>query len=153
MATHPAVALAAAVGQPDAYAGELPVCFVALRPGATADVEALHAHARETIGERPAWPREIDVLDAMPLTTVGKIYKPTLRCDAAARLVARVVREELRLSGARVDATEGGKHGMRVTIVLPEDRSVDVAEVERAMAAYLFEAIVTAGPRAGAFDS
>ena len=36
MAAHPAVALAAAVGMPDAYAGELPVCYVALRPGATA---------------------------------------------------------------------------------------------------------------------
>jgi fatty-acyl-CoA synthase len=35
MATHPAVALCAAVGTPDAYAGELPVCYVALRPGAT----------------------------------------------------------------------------------------------------------------------
>ena len=34
MQRHPAVALAAAVGMPDAYAGELPVCYVMLRPGA-----------------------------------------------------------------------------------------------------------------------
>jgi fatty-acyl-CoA synthase len=143
MATHPAVALAAAVGQPDAYAGELPVCFVALRPGATAEVEELHEHARSTIGERPAWPREIYVVDAIPLTTVGKIYKPALRCDAAAQLVARVVRKELGLHEARVDAEEGGKHGMRVTIVLPAERSGAADAVARAMSAYLFEAVVT----------
>ena len=153
MATHPAVALAAAVGQPDAYAGELPVCFVGLRPGATADIDELHAHARETIGERPAWPREIYVIETIPLTTVGKIYKPALRCDAAARLVARVLRDEHGLPDARVEATEGGKHGMRIAIALPSERSDAVGTVERAMAAYLFEAIVTSGGSANASDS
>ncbi len=57
MATHPAVALAAAVGMPDAYAGELPVCFIELRPGASVDGDRLHEHAQRTIGERPAWPK------------------------------------------------------------------------------------------------
>ena len=46
MVSHPAVAMAAAVGQPDAYAGELPVVYLALRPGASASVEELHEHAR-----------------------------------------------------------------------------------------------------------
>ena len=46
MQRHPAVALAAAVGMPDAYAGELPVCYVALRPGATATEAELREHAR-----------------------------------------------------------------------------------------------------------
>jgi len=45
MATHPAVALAAAVGMPDAYAGELPVCFVELLPGTKVSIEELHRHA------------------------------------------------------------------------------------------------------------
>jgi fatty-acyl-CoA synthase len=76
---------------------------------------------------------------------VGKIYKPTLRCDAAARLVARVVRDELRLADARVEASEGGKRGMRVTVALPADRRAAAADVEQAMAAYLFEAVVTVG--------
>ena len=90
MATHPAVALAAAVGMPDAYAGELPVCYVALRAGASVTEAELHEHAQRTIGERPAWPKQIHIVEAIPLTTVGKIYKPQLRCDAAARLVTRV---------------------------------------------------------------
>ena len=34
---HPAVALAAVVGEPDAYAGELPVAYVQLKPGASVE--------------------------------------------------------------------------------------------------------------------
>ncbi|MBR46780.1 MAG: acyl-CoA synthetase, partial [Rhodospirillaceae bacterium] len=41
IATHPAVALAAAVGMPEDYAGELPVCFIELRPGETTDADSL----------------------------------------------------------------------------------------------------------------
>ncbi len=142
MATHPAVALAAAVGMPDAYAGELPVCFVALRPGASAAEDELHEHAQRTIGERPAWPRQIHIVEAIPLTTVGKIYKPALRCDAAARLVTRVVRDELGLADATVQASEGGRRGMRVRVTLPPAARLSAPAVEQALAAYLFEATV-----------
>jgi len=142
MAAHPAVALAAAVGMPDSYAGELPVCYVALRPGARATLDDLHDHAQQTIGERPAWPKEIHIIDAIPLTSVGKIYKPQLRCDAAARLVARVVREQLALPDARVQVNEGGRRGMRVSVTLPQSARQSVPAVEQALAAYLFEAQV-----------
>ena len=143
MATHPAVALAAAVGMPDAYAGELPVCFVALRPGASATEDELQDHARQTIGERPAWPKQIYIVPAIPLTSVGKIYKPQLRCDAAAALVTRVVRDQLGLAGAQVRAGEGGRRGMRVNVTLPAADAALVPKVEQALAAYLFEADVT----------
>jgi fatty-acyl-CoA synthase len=73
MAAHPAVALAAAVGMPDAYAGELPVCDVALRTGATATEEELRGHAERSLGERPAWPKQIWIVEAIPLTSVAKI--------------------------------------------------------------------------------
>ena len=111
MAEHPAVALAAAVGMPDAYAGELPVCYVMLRPGASVTEEELHEHAQRTIGERPAWPKQVHIVDAIPVTTVGKVYKPELRCDAAARLVTRLVRDELAVSGARVEAAKAAGAG------------------------------------------
>jgi fatty-acyl-CoA synthase len=142
MTLHPDVALAAAVGMPDAYAGELPVCYVALRPGARATEDELHAHAQRTIGERPAWPRHIHVVEAIPLTTVGKIYKPQLRCDAAARVARRVVHDELKLLRAQVQATEGGPRGMRVRVSLAEEDRAAAPEVERALAPFLFEAQV-----------
>ena len=143
MAAHPAVALAAAVGMPDAYAGELPVCYVALRPGASATEDELHDHARDTIGERPAWPKQIHIVDAIPLTTVGKIYKPQLRCDAATHLVSRVVADRLGRSDARVHVSEGGRRGMKVSVVLPESCRPSVPAVEEALAGYLFEVAVT----------
>ena len=145
MATHPAVALAAAVGVPDAYAGELPVCYVALRPGASVSDDELHAHAQRTIGERPAWPKQIQVIDAIPLTTVGKIYKPQLRCDAAQRLVARLVTEQLAISDARVQVSEGGRRGLRVSVTLPETARLSAPAVEQALAGFLFEAEVVVG--------
>jgi fatty-acyl-CoA synthase len=144
MAAHPAVALAAAVGMPDGYAGELPVCYVALRPGASVTQDELRDHAQRTIGERPAWPKEIHIVDAIPLTSVGKIYKPQLRCDAAARLVTRVVREQLALRDAQVQVSEGGKRGLRVSVTLPRAANASVTVVQQALAAYLFEAQVTA---------
>ncbi len=144
MATHEAVALAAAVGMPDAYAGELPVCYVVLRPGARVTEHELQAHAQRTIGERPAWPKRIHIVDGIPLTTVGKIYKPQLRCDAAARLVTQVLREQLAQPDAQVQASEGGPHGMRVRVVLPAAARSAVPAVEQALAAYVFETQVTA---------
>jgi fatty-acyl-CoA synthase len=143
LAAHPAVALAAAVGMPDAYAGELPVCYVMLRSGASADVNALHAHAQETIGERPAWPKHIHVVDQIPLTTVGKIYKPALRVDAARRMVADLLAHGHGIAGATVEAHEGGKRGMVVRIALPAAAAAKAAPLREALAAYLFESEVT----------
>jgi len=76
---HPAVALCAVVAEPDAYAGELPVAFVTLRPGAVADPAELLAAVAPTVYERPAVPKRVTVIDAMPVTAIGKIYKPALR--------------------------------------------------------------------------
>lgn len=145
MAAHPAVALAAAVGMPDAYAGELPVCYVELRPGADVSIEDLHRHAQGAIDERPAWPKHILVMDAIPLTSVGKIFKPSLRCDAAKQRVTDLVQNDLGIANARVEAATGGSRGMRVTVTLSEDSKSSRAELETALAAFLFEARVQVG--------
>ncbi len=142
MSTHPAVALAAAVGQPDAYAGELPVCFVELHPGAEVSLEALQVHAQNSIDERPAWPKQIYVVETIPLTTVGKIYKPSLRRDAARRKIAALVHQEMGLPNAEIEVLDGGARGMRITIALTEDDRSSVAGLEKELAAYHFEARV-----------
>jgi len=95
MEAHPAVAMAAAVGQPDRHAGELPVAYVTLAPGASATSEALLEHARLRIPERAAVPVRIEVLPALPLTAVGKISKPHLRQLAT----DKVLREALGSAG------------------------------------------------------
>lgn len=75
---HPAVALAAAVGRPDAHVGEVPVAYVQLRPGHSATPVELLAHARQHLRERAAVPKAVRVLDQLPLTAVGKLFKPAL---------------------------------------------------------------------------
>lgn len=76
---HPAVQLAAAVGAPDAYAGEVPVAYATLLPGASATEEELLAFVAQRVDEAPARPKRITVLQRMPTTNVGKIFKPELR--------------------------------------------------------------------------
>ncbi|MCA9971075.1 MAG: acyl-CoA synthetase, partial [Anaerolineales bacterium] len=76
--THPAVAMAAAIGRPDPRVGEMPVAYVQLKPGMTATPEEILEFAREHIGERAAVPKEIYIIDEVPLTAVGKMYKPAL---------------------------------------------------------------------------
>src|SRR6185503_13064982 len=85
---HPAVLLAAAVSKPDAYAGELPVAYVQLVQGKKASAEEIDAFTREHITERAAAPKEIFILEEMPLTDVGKPHKVRLRQDAAERAFA-----------------------------------------------------------------
>ena len=67
---HPAVLEAAVIGAPDATWGEVVVAYVTLRPGATANVEALEEHcaARLTRFKRPA---TIRVIDSLPKNAVG----------------------------------------------------------------------------------
>ena len=55
----PWVAQAAAIGKPDAHAGELPIAYVELHPGAQVSAEELLRYAAERIPERPAVPKEI----------------------------------------------------------------------------------------------
>ena len=98
---HPAVAVAAAVGRPDAYAGELPVAYVQLQAGAgPIDPEQVRLWCRETIPDPSACPVELIVVDAIPVTSVGKVSKVALRDDAAQRTVEGLVREALENTGA-----------------------------------------------------
>ncbi len=142
MTSHPAVALAAAVAQPDRYAGELPVCYVSLRPGMTVSAEELQRHAEQHIAERPAWPKHIFILDGLPLTSIGKIFKPALRLDAARHLVKDVLLNAAGLHDVAVDVHEGGPRGLRVTISLTEAQKLSADAVREAFAGFVFETIV-----------
>ena len=95
LGAHPAVALCAAVGAPDAYAGELPVAFATLKPGAQVSEAELLAFTAERVDEAPARPKSITVLAHMPVTNVGKIYKPELRTLATAAVVESLIDQVL----------------------------------------------------------
>lgn len=113
---HPDVELAAAVGKPCAYAGELPVAYVKLKAGMKTQAGELKAFAREHIVERSAAPADIIIIDAMPITAVGKTFKPALRMDAT----ARVYREVLEGLPVRVRVYQDDRRGL-VAVVSGED--------------------------------
>ncbi len=116
---HPAVALAAVVGQPDAYAGELPLAYVQRKPDATATADELLAHVRAHTPERAAVPVAVILIDAIPLTGVGKVFKPQLRWDAAQRVFSATL-QPLEALGVRVQVAVGahGSHGTLATVTL-----------------------------------
>jgi fatty-acyl-CoA synthase len=107
---HPDVVTAAAVGMPDAYAGELPVVFAEVR--APVEEAALIDFLRDRIEDPVAVPKRIGVVEAMPLTPVGKIFKPTLRAEAIRWAIA-ATGEKL---GVAPDVTVDDKLATRVTV-------------------------------------
>src|SRR3546814_5054174 len=64
---------------PDREKGELPLAFVEAAPGAVVDEAELVQYCRTAIPERAACPVAVIVLPGLPLTPVGKIFKPALR--------------------------------------------------------------------------
>jgi fatty-acyl-CoA synthase len=91
LSRHPAVAMVAAVGQPDLHAGELPVAYVMLKPGEAIPADELLAAARGLVPERAAIPVRVEIVKSMPLTTVGKIAKADLRMRAAEHVFSRIL--------------------------------------------------------------
>ena len=83
---HPAVALAAAVGKPDALRTEIVKAYLVVKPGYRPS-EALSSEIRDWVKERLSaheYPREIEFVDAMPLTSTGKVIRREFRKKAAA---------------------------------------------------------------------
>jgi len=74
---HPLVRMAAVLGKPDLLHGEEVVAFVELEPGASADPGELVTWARENIGGYK-YPREVHVVESLPLTDVGKVDRKAL---------------------------------------------------------------------------
>jgi acetyl-CoA synthetase len=81
---HPAVANAAAVGKPDALRTEIVKAFVVLKPGQRSS-DRLAADIQRFVRERLSaheYPREVAFVDALPLTTTGKVIRRALRAIA-----------------------------------------------------------------------
>ncbi|MEL6650552.1 MAG: acyl-CoA synthetase [Bacteroidota bacterium] len=78
MAKHPAVAMVAAVGRPDPELGEKVALYVQPKKGQQIEVGDLMNFARQHIPERAAIPQVIEIMEQLPLTAIGKVYKLAL---------------------------------------------------------------------------
>mgnify|MGYP002651201377 CR=1 FL=1 len=74
----PGVAEAAVVAREDDVLGEVPVAFVAMQPGSTADVVGLLDHCRSMLANYKC-PVAIEVMDELPKGPTGKILRRALR--------------------------------------------------------------------------
>lgn len=117
---HLAVGIAAAVGMPDSYAGEVPVVYLTLAKGADIPAELLMAHLAATVPEPPARPRHVFIVEEIPTTAVGKIDKTALRRDATKRAAKAALSGLLNFEGESPDVMvregEGGR--LMVTVRL-----------------------------------
>lgn len=131
---HPAVALAAAVGKPDLKAGELPVAYVQLKPGSQVSEDELLEHAAGQIPERAAIPKNVWIIDNIPLTAVGKTFKPALRFDA----IARVYREALAGLHAdiHIEVQNDDQAGQLAHIYLPQADQALSESIAQRLAGY-----------------
>ncbi len=111
MLAHHDVAFAGAIGQPDAYAGEVPCVYVELIDGATVTVEELRKHAKVHIHERAALPKHVEVMDELPKTAVGKIFKPDLRKAAISRIYNAAL-EEAGVAARVISVLDDKKRGL-----------------------------------------
>ena len=133
LAGHEAVALAGAIGQPDAHAGEIPCVYVELVDGATATEAELMAYAKANIHECAAHPKHLEIMDELPKTAVGKIFKPDLR----KRAITRIFNAALANAGVAAEVgsvAEDKKRGLVAHLV--KTGTVDAVGVTKALGAF-----------------
>lgn len=128
--SHPAVTGAAAVGRPDIHAGEVPVAYVTVRPGVDVTETTLLQWVSFQLSERAAMPKAITVVDAIPVTAVGKPYKLPLRADATRHAVWQALAE---CSGVHevVATVDDGSISVAITLDSLADESHVRAELDR----------------------
>jgi fatty-acyl-CoA synthase len=131
----PGVQISSAVGMPDQYAGEVPILFVVPAPGQEVHVNALQAHLERNIIEPPAKPKRVVVLPALPVTAVGKIFKPALR-DLAIEEKARLEIERVFGAGtaAKITVDQDDKLNTRVRIAVDTDDNARLRELAESLA-------------------
>jgi fatty-acyl-CoA synthase len=96
------VKVVAAVGRPDPHAGEVPVVYVEVSKDSGINNTSVMEWASSNIGERAAVPKEVIIIDHIPLTAVGKIFKPALKWD----VIKRTYEKELAKLGELAESLE-----------------------------------------------
>ncbi|MFT7294850.1 MAG: fatty-acyl-CoA synthase, partial [Pseudohongiellaceae bacterium] len=120
---HSDVTVSIAIGLPDSYAGELPMAYVVKVKGSEISAEELIQHCKDTMSERAAIPKRIEFIDTMPLTAVGKIFRPTLRQQITETLVKEVL--ALNKLSASVSSEIEKKRGLVIRIDVEDKTTIE----------------------------
>jgi len=130
----PGVQMSSAVGMPDAYAGEVPILFVVASPDQAIDLRQLQEHIEPNINEPPAKPKRVILLDSLPTTAVGKIFKPALR-DFAVREKVRAEIDRIfgATSKADIQVDKDDKLNTLVTVSVDCDDAALIRELAESL--------------------
>ena len=123
---HPAVAFVGAIGQPDAYAGEVPCAYVELMQGGSVTGEELVAYAAENIAEQAALPKYVEVMGELPKTAVGKVFKPDLRRAAITRIYGAALKKA-GVDARIVDVVDSKQTGLTAIVEGGDDAAITAA--------------------------
>lgn len=135
---HPVVSLAAAVGRPDAYAGEVPVLYVTLVENKRVTDTEILEYVAANISERAATPKQVIVLDDMPTTAIGKIFKPQLNCYQVELVIEAAISAIPNLTNELINvaASPSKQHGILAIIELSDELDDIQIKVAEALANY-----------------
>lgn len=125
---HEAVAFAGAIGQPDKHSGEIPCAYVELVDGASVTPDELIAFCKEHVHERAAQPKHLTIMDELPKTAVGKIFKPDLRKEAITRIYSAAL-AEAGLKAVVVSVTDDKKRGLVAQVAANGDGETAIQTV------------------------
>ncbi|MFN3334073.1 MAG: AMP-binding enzyme, partial [Caldilinea sp.] len=110
--------------------GELPVVYVELKAGATATAEELLEFARANIAEQAAVPKQIRIVEHMPLTAVGKIAKLPLAYEQIADVIEQELTHIDGIANHSVEVVSDRKLGLVSKVQVAAMPGVDAAKLE-----------------------
>jgi len=131
---HCDVVTSIAIGLPDPYAGELPMAYVVKTPGSDVTAKELIEHCASTMSERAAIPKRIEFIEQMPLTAVGKIFRPTLRQKISEMVIIELLSTES--IAATISSELEKKRGLVLSIDVTDKNKID--EVKKLVEGYIF---------------
>ena len=121
----------------------MPVAYVQLKPGSSATEDELLTFVRGHINERAAVPKSIRIVATVPLTGVGKIFKPALKLKETEEALAEALRGA-GIAAASVAARHDPTHGMVIDVDLAEP---DLAQrAEEALGQFAFQCRIAHQP-------
>ena len=102
----------------------------------TTDTEELINYCEDKIPYRSAWPKYVEIVDVLPKTAVGKIFKPELRKNAITR-VYNLALSEAKLEQKVLGIREDKKLGL-VAVLDSSQSEVDDTSIGKVLGDYVF---------------
>src|SRR5215208_2682870 len=115
----------------DTHAGEVPVAYVTLAAGAMITGDELRNWASEHVADKAAAPKAVTIIDALPVTAVGKPYKLPLRADAA-----RIAAKDALAGHAGIETVTAAVEDGSAVVTVTLNPSADRQAVEKTLGRY-----------------